>query len=900
MEYGKMKSDNFDFRMGKREVKKFVIIFLSLLIILLLAFMVTRLVISGENTKKADTPSGKISDTIEEASRIDQNDSKSVDNSDNKSGVEKNEEKLPAQPTATGDYNFGEALQKSIFFYECQRSGNLDEKNLRMNWRGDSGLGDGADAGVDLTGGWYDAGDHVKFGLPMAYSAAVLGWSVYEYKEAYEKSGQLKYILDNIRWATDYFMKCHTKPDEFYYQVGNGNTDHGWWGPAEAMNMARPAYKVDKSKPGSTVVAGTSAALAIASVIFKESDPKYSDKCLKHAKELFGFADSTKSDSGYTEADGFYKSWSGFYDELSWAGAWLYIATKDSSYLSKAEGYVANWKKEPQSDTIAYKWAFCWDDVHNGAEVLLARITKKPLYKEAIEKHLDYWAGIGTEKIKYTPKGLAWLDQWGSLRYSTTEAFLASIYADWEGCGKDKGEKYNDFAKKQVEYALGSSGRSFVVGYGVNPPQHPHHRTAHGSWADSQTVPDHHRHVLYGALVGGPGNDDGYKDEIGNYTNNEVACDYNAGFTGALAKMYLLYGGSPIEGFKAFEKVEEEFFVEASVNASADNFVEIKALLNNMSGWPARSSSKLSFRYFMDLSELKQAGKEPDSLKISLNYNQGGAKISGIKQFKDNIYYVTVDFDGTEIRPGGQSVYKKEVQFRIALDSGSLNAENDYSFKGLSKGAVLKTLYIPVYDAGVKVGGLEPAQPSQESNKEVSSSNNARTAFTPTPASKVPKQSNAKVKEIAASDISIQFYNSIPAAKSNTISPKVMITNTGNTSIKLTDVKFRYYLTCDDNKKQNFWCDWSTIGSDAVICKFVKINPANSKADCYAEMGFTSKANTLEPGKSIEVQVRFTKDGWTDYEQTGDYSFNAATDKYIRWDKVTLYQNGRLVSGIEP
>jgi len=37
------------------------------------------------------------------------------------------------------------------------------------------GLDDGKDAGIDLTGGWYDAGDHVKFNLPMSYSAAMLG-----------------------------------------------------------------------------------------------------------------------------------------------------------------------------------------------------------------------------------------------------------------------------------------------------------------------------------------------------------------------------------------------------------------------------------------------------------------------------------------------------------------------------------------------------------------------------------------------------------------------------------------------------------------------------------------------------------------------------------------------------
>jgi endoglucanase len=48
-------------------------------------------------------------------------------------------------------------------------------------WRGSSGLLDGQLAGVDLTGGYYDAGDNVKFGFPMAFSVTLLSWSVIEY-----------------------------------------------------------------------------------------------------------------------------------------------------------------------------------------------------------------------------------------------------------------------------------------------------------------------------------------------------------------------------------------------------------------------------------------------------------------------------------------------------------------------------------------------------------------------------------------------------------------------------------------------------------------------------------------------------------------------------------------------
>ena len=45
--------------------------------------------------------------------------------------------------------------------------------------------------------------------------------------------------------------------------------------------------------------------------------------------------------------------------------------------------------------------------------------------------------------------------------------------------------------------------------------------------------------TLYGALVGGPRLDDSYDDDRTNYVTNEVACDYNAGFQGAVAGRYM-------------------------------------------------------------------------------------------------------------------------------------------------------------------------------------------------------------------------------------------------------------------------------------------------------------------------------------------------------------------------
>jgi len=260
----------------------------------------------------------------------------------------------PATVSAAG-YNYGEALQKSILFYEFQMAGKLPD-NMRTNWRGDACLGDGSDVGLDLTGGWFDAGDHVKFNLPMAFTATMLAWEVIEYKDAFEKSGQLPYILDQIKWTSDYLIKCHPEKNVYYYQVGNGDADHRWWVPAECIDLqaARPSYKVTAAAPGSTVCAETAAALAATAIVFKDINPDYAELCIKHSKELYDFAETTKSDAGYIEAMNFYRSWSGWYDELSWAGAFLYMATGEQTYLDKAESYVSEWGLEERTTYIAY------------------------------------------------------------------------------------------------------------------------------------------------------------------------------------------------------------------------------------------------------------------------------------------------------------------------------------------------------------------------------------------------------------------------------------------------------------------------------------------------------------------------------------------------------------------
>lgn len=452
----------------------------------------------------------------------------------------------PSPSPSTGQFNYAEPLQTSFLFYEAQRSGRLPSDN-RIDWRGDSALNDGADVDLDLSGGYYDAGDHVKFGFPMAGAMTLLSWGVEEYRSAYANTGQLDEALDAIRWGTDYILKAHVTDEdgtrEFWGQVGDGNTDHAYWGAPEDMTMARPAFKVDRQNPGSDLTAEAAAALAAASIIFRPTDPVYADQLLTNAEQLYEFADTYrgKYSDAIPNAQNFYNSWSGYHDELAWGAAWLYEATGNAQYLQQAESIY-----ETYLGGLDAGWTHDWDNKSHGAAVLLAQQTGAERYQQDVENWLNSWVN-GSNGVQITDGGLRWISQWGALRYAANTAFVAGIYADTVD---DPNGAYSDLAETTVDYLLGDNPRNFsyVVGFGDSYPQQPHHRAAHGgTWANfNDAAPN--ANILYGALVGGPSeaNDYAYEDSRSNYITNEVTLDYNAGFTGALARMVELYGGDPL------------------------------------------------------------------------------------------------------------------------------------------------------------------------------------------------------------------------------------------------------------------------------------------------------------------------------------------------------------------
>ncbi|KAK8407660.1 hypothetical protein O3P69_002307 [Scylla paramamosain] len=378
----------------------------------------------------------------------------------------------PCLPTGMTPYDYSQVLCMSYLFYEAQRSGPLPATQ-RITWRGDSALDDGRDVGLDLTGGYYDAGDHVKFGFPMAFTATMLAWGIIDFADGYEAAGQTENALEAVRWATDYFLKAYPEATEFYGQVGAGAPDHSFWGRPEEMTMERPAMKIDASAPGSELAAETAAALAVASIAFKEVDSSYSSQLLTVAEDLYDFADKYRGlyHDSITDAGSFYRSWSGYGDELCWAALWLNRATGDSGYLQKAQDA---WDEFELGGDVTQ---FSWDDKSAGAFALGSMLDPtNSQYKTALNTFLTFLKN----DAKYTPDGLVFLDMWGANRHAANVAFIAL----WEAKYGDSAEAADNraWATGQIGQLLGEGSRSYVVGYGANPPERPHHRSSSCPW----------------------------------------------------------------------------------------------------------------------------------------------------------------------------------------------------------------------------------------------------------------------------------------------------------------------------------------------------------------------------------------------------------------------------------
>ncbi|CAI0375085.1 unnamed protein product [Linum tenue] len=424
---------------------------------------------------------------------------------------------LPPPPSASAAYHdYADALAKSILFFEGQRSGYLPP-DQRLPWRANSGLSDGWTYNADLTGGYYDAGDNVKFGFPLAFTTTMLAWSIIEFADVMPPA-ELRNSLVAVRWSSDYLLKSVSQlPNRIFVQVGDPNADHNCWERPEDMDTPRTVYAVDAPNPASDV-------------------------------------------AGETGACPFYCDFDGYQDELLWGAAWLRRASSDDTYLNYLQ---ENGKTLGAEDNIN---EFGWDNKHAGLNVLVSKevlessMVTLQSYKASADSFMcTLIPQSSSSHIDYTPGGLIYRPGGSNLQHATTISFLLLAYANYlertsqsVNCGNLDVSPYalRSQAKRQVDYILGDNpkGLSYMVGYSDNYPQRIHHRGSslpsvkdhpaaiackEGSVYFNSTGPN--PNVLTGAIVGGPSEDDEYPDDRADFKKSEPTTYINAPFVGVLA-----------------------------------------------------------------------------------------------------------------------------------------------------------------------------------------------------------------------------------------------------------------------------------------------------------------------------------------------------------------------------
>jgi hypothetical protein len=829
-------------------------------------------------------------------------------------------------------FNFAEALQKSLYFYDAEKCGEEAgyDKGGRLEWRGSCHEGDAkiplkntnlsaaflekykniidpdGDGTVDVHGGFHDAGDHVRFGLPQSYSAGTLGWGFYEFRDSFKAIGEEQHMIDILKYFTDTFLRCSFLDEDgkliaFCYMVGEGDADHTYWGPPELYpeNIPRPADFATAETPGSDVCASTAAALCTSYLNFKDADPAYAKKCLTVAKAMYDFA---KAHRGKANGDGYYTS-DYDEDELSWAAVWLYECTGNMDYIKDIDsvddkgnytGYMKKIIPETYNTNTWYNsWTHCWDAVWAGTFLKLNQLLPdNKLFNFIATWNVEYLsAGMAKHSDpndkNYTvasPAGYTMINGWGSARYNTAAQLCALV------CMKYHPERtdYGEWAKSQMEYLMGRNpmGYSYIVGYGYEKglpfAHHVHHRAAHGSKTNSMNDPAEHRHILWGALAGGPDKSDYHMDKTTEYAYNEVAIDYNAAFVGACAALYKYYGEGqkPIPNFPPKEKRNDDYYCESRIERETKDSTQIVLKIHNESTQPPHYETGMTAKYFFNISELLKNGQGIDDVVFAIEYDgmvskqQPPVKYKGPIKWDDaGTYYYLLDWSGSKIY-GDREL---QISFRSKQDKNYLthwDSSNDYSRSGVtSTYAVNKN--VPVYLDGVKVYGEEA--PKLE-----------------------PKPDDPDEPDTTPSTISVSYKAGLTDASKNAIRSSINIKNTGTSTINLADVKLCYWFTNDGSQQNKFTCEYAACGTDKVTGTVTSIKNPVTGADSYCEIGFASDAGKLAPGGSTgSIPFRIETD--STYDQTNDYSYNSKMDSDFGDNtKITAYIKGELKYGTEP
>ena len=810
--------------------------------------------------------------------------------------------------SAASDSNYAEALALSLYFFDSNECGTEVDSNA-LTWRGNCHTYDAkasianatnfpsqyqslvdpdGDGYVDVSGGYHDAGDHVKFNLTNAFACSSLAMSYYLNDGAYDKAGCTAHLYEIVKKMSSYLMKttfldASGNVATICYNVSD-SSDHNYWQAPEVQSYDRKTYWMSASNNNQSICGQMASALAGAYYMFKSSDASYASECLKYAKAIynFGMNNSGNETAGMGDMYGTEKG----VDELALASAWLYLDGAGSmpTYTTKGDGcYNGNYSE------LGDFYYYCWNKVWSGYATMMYKITGDSSYASEMKYELDRKGGVPTSSYNATDQG-----SWGASRYNCALQMLALGLAKG-----DSSSAYAQGAKYQMDYILGNNptGYSFLIGYGSKWPTHIHHRAANPGNSSASVSADvtkensTAKYTNYGMLVGGPSDSNGtYEDTTEKYQYTEPALDYNACFALACAGLVNTFGGD-----------------SSAINSLISSASEIDASHNfNGGSTPAVTTTTTA------------ATKVTTTTTVA----GGSESAGGVIDFKEDS---TVGDDGTtykfiEFSPGNPNApgnYSKitvtyEVTSTDTESSGSFGtwtgsewAQVDFKKVAVKDGKVSVTYDVPEnVGATVKCSVYWPGESSVkfvsvvgESSSTPVASSTTKTTAKPTTTTKTtttttsPSQAGSDIKYTEATEKGDdgKIYKYIEFApgnnKSISVTYKVKSSDTESTGSFGTwtgtwdEVKFKEdvkngTVTVTYNVPSNVGstvkCSVYWPGADSV--EFVSVTGSSSAAPVVTTSTTKSGSSSSSGGYNVEYKKKIT------------YSELPTSDKMIGFD----------------
>ena len=437
---------------------------------------------------------------------------------------------------------------------------------------------------ADASGGWWDAGDYLKFVQTTSYAVAVIEVGIRDFPRQMGGSSAKSNFSAEARFGLDWLQRMWNQSTKtLYYQVGIGTdfassgylSDHDLWRLPQADDTyggINAAYKYIRNRPVfvagradakiSPNLAGRLAAdFALCFRIFKASDPAYANRCLISAETIFDLADTAPTGKLLTTAPWDFYPETEWRDDLEFGATELYFALQGGSlppglkqtdpryYLTQAANWANAYIHGPndQGDTLNLY------DVSGLAHFDLYRaiqLAGKPSLKVTQADLLADLAGQMTTSLALAkdPFGAGFNWSYGdTTSHLTGLSVMAKEYAWLTG-----NATYETYSRRWLANVFGANawGTSLIIGAGTIFPHCPQHQVANLVGSLTGTVP-----VLGGAAVEGPnsaasagrlsgmracpqGGGDGfkmfngngavYKDNVQSFTTTEPATDLTA------------------------------------------------------------------------------------------------------------------------------------------------------------------------------------------------------------------------------------------------------------------------------------------------------------------------------------------------------------------------------------